>query len=150
MAHKQPPVNMGRIFNSSAFTNVKLQPKSVVNNVTEIITEKFNGDMDGGSITDVKSIGKAIHTMDVDGQQYFSIKNHLDGTTLVQVRLTRGDDDLRVVCFVAASSPDGSIANSTLSDSSPSSSSNISLSSSGIITILATNANALISTLSIG
>lgn len=149
MSHISPPSANYSIFNSSMFLGKKGRPVPVIVQ-QPVISIPFSGDMEGRSITNVATVGRAIYTVEVNGQNYFSVKNHLDGTTLVQVKLVSGDEVMRVVCFVAAVSTDGVVSVNTLSDSSPSSSTNISLSASGVIAIVATNATALISTLCIG
>ena len=149
MSHTSPPTANYSIFNSSVYLGKKGRPVPVIMQ-QPVITIPFSGDMEGRSITNVASVGRAIHTVEVNGHQYYSIKNHLDGTTLVQVKLVSGNELIRVVCFVAASGPDGIVSFITLSDSSPSSTTNINLSASGVIAIVATNATALISTLCIG
>jgi hypothetical protein len=149
MAHKLPPSHSFSIFNSEQFSNDTLRPTITINNT--YIEEKFNGDMEGKSITNVKSISRPIHTQTVTEPLYFSITDHLDATTFVQVKITENGTKVRTICFIVNKTTASGVTSNEISDSNPSHSSNISIGSWGTLTIYSnTECVAEISTLCLG
>jgi len=149
MAHKLPPSHSFSIFNSEQFNNDTLRPTITINNT--YIEEKFNGDMEGKSITNVKSISRPVTTQTVNGSLYFSISDHLEATTFVQVRIEENGIKTRTVCFVVSRGLNGTVISNEICDSNPSHSSYISIGYGGTLTISCTSeCEATISTLCLG
>ncbi len=149
MAQKQPPSHSFSIFNSAHFSNETLRPTTTINN--SYIQEKFNGDMEGKAITNVKSISRPITTQTVNNTLYFSLSDHLEATTFVQVKIEENGTKTRTICFVVTKGLNGTVISNEISDSNPSHSSYISIGSGGTLTISCTSqCEAMISTLCLG
>ena len=73
---KQPTTNVVRVIQSTQNTNT-----TVTNNVP------FDGNMNGGSITNVDSVSMSVFDMTITDSSNLSLQEHLEGTSIVQVSL---------------------------------------------------------------
>ena len=148
MSHNSSPLANYSIFNSSSFIGKGRGAPVVVLQPT--VSLPFDGNMQGKSIYNVNSINKTIANLEVDGQMFFAIKNHLAGNTLIQVKLSRGGVCYRTVCFIAVLGYDGTVTSNELTDSNPADTSGVSLNSTGSLLLNATNSTVEVSGLSMG
>jgi len=148
MSHNSSPLANYSIFNSSSFIGKGRGAPVVVLQPT--VSLPFDGNMKGNSIYNVNSINKTIANLEVEGSTLLSIKNHLEGNTLIQVKLKRAGVCYRTVCFIAVLGYDGSVTSNELTDSNPADTSGVSLNSSGSLLLNAINSTAEVSGLSMG
>ena len=148
MSHNSSPLANYSIFNSSSFIGKGRGAPVVVLQPT--VQQPFDGNMQGKSIYNVNSINKTLANLDVNGQMFFSIKNHLAGNTLIQVKLSRAGVCYRTVCFIAVLGYDGKVTSNELTDSNPADTSGVSVNTSGSLVLNAIESVAEITGLSLG
>jgi len=124
------PKKVSELFNTSDFRNIRIiQP--VTNTVTN--TVEFDGNMNGESIINCKSIHNDVFTHTFTGSLYFSIMDHLQSTSILQVKIYEGEV-VRIISYLTSKSG-SNFSFSKITDTNEYHGSYVHLGSSGIISI---------------
>lgn len=121
---KQPTTNVVRVIQSTQNTNT-----TVTNNVP------FDGNMAFGSISNVDSVSMQVIEIEQDGFSSYSLSEHLNGTSILQVSLFEQDSLVRRQSYMVTSAGDLSKVFVLLADTDMNHTSHIVAYDTGVLTV---------------
>ena len=122
--------------NVSSTTNIVRVVQATTNTTNEITNKvEFDGDMKGGTITNVDSISMAVFDIVVTESSNLSLQEHLEGTSIVQISLFVDNGLVRRQSYFCTSESESNKVFVLMADTDTNHSSQITAYSTGIIGI---------------